>query len=151
MRENRYHDIDTNFQDFAENRGVGVFKQNYEIFVRNWYFLMRNKRALGGVVFNSVFFSLMILALFWNIGVFPDLIGIAIKDGEKKAQSDFQTYIMNIRGLAFMLSNQLGISASMNAILQVPLQAPVMERELANKMYSPSAYYNGRFYSNLIL
>lgn len=39
----------------------------------------------------------------------------------------------------------------MNAILQVPLQAPVMKRELANKMYSPSAYYLGRFLSNLIL
>ena len=58
---------------------------------------------------------------------------------------------MNIRGLAFMLSNQLGISASMNAILQVPLQAPVMRRELANKMYSPSTYYLGRFTSNLVL
>lgn len=50
-----------------------------------------------------------------------------------------------------MVSNQLSISASINVIIQVPLQAPVMKRELANKMYSPTAYYLGRFISNLIV
>lgn len=105
MREQRYVDIDTNFKDFAENRGVGFLKQFKEIFVRNWIFLMRNKRALGGIFFNSIFFSLLILALFWHVGTFPDLVAIAVKDGAEKAQSEYGTYVMNIRGLAFMLSN----------------------------------------------
>jgi hypothetical protein len=50
-----------------------------------------------------------------------------------------------------MISNQLSISASINVILQVPLQAPVMKRELANKMYSPTAYFLGRFTSTLVI
>lgn len=50
-----------------------------------------------------------------------------------------------------MISNQLSFSASINVILQVPLQAPVMKRELANKMYSPSAYFLGRYTSNVIM
>ena len=50
-----------------------------------------------------------------------------------------------------MVSNQLSISASINVILQVPLQAPVMQRELANKMYSPSAYFLGRYFSNILV
>ena len=35
--------------------------------------------------------------------------------------------------------------------MQVPLQAPVMSRELANKMYTPTAYYLGRYLSNIII
>ena len=50
-----------------------------------------------------------------------------------------------------MMSNQLSFSASINVILQIPMQAPVMKRELANKMYSPTAYFLGRFLSNMIL
>ena len=54
-------------------------------------------------------------------------------------------------GLSFMIANQLSISASINVILQVPLQAPVMKRELANKMYSPTAYFLGRYLSTLVI
>lgn len=50
-----------------------------------------------------------------------------------------------------MIANQLSISASINVILQVPLQAPVMKRELANKMYSPTAYFLGRYLSTLVI
>jgi ABC-type multidrug transport system permease subunit len=50
-----------------------------------------------------------------------------------------------------MFSNQLSFSASINVLLQVPLQAPVMKRELANKMYTPTAYFLGRFVSNMII
>lgn len=39
----------------------------------------------------------------------------------------------------------------MNVVIQVPLQAPVMKRELSSKMYSPSAYFLGRFLSNVII
>ena len=53
--------------------------------------------------------------------------------------------------MAFMVSNMLSVSASINLILQVPLQAPVMKRELANKMYSPTAYFFGCFLTNLMV
>jgi len=33
----------------------------------------------------------------------------------------------------------------------MPLQAPVMRRELANKMYSPTAYFLARYTSNMLL
>lgn len=151
MRTSRYSTVDTNFRDFAENRGAGFLRQFKEVFVRNWLFLNRNRRALGGIIFNSFFIALIMLSIYWHVADFPDLVGIAATRGVAKAQSDYATYVMNIRGLAFMLSNQLSISASQNAILQVPLQAPVMKRELANKMYSPSAYFLGRFISNCIM
>jgi len=43
------------------------------------------------------------------------------------------------------------MSASMNVIIQVPIQAPVMRRELASKLYSPTAYFLGRFISNMLI
>lgn len=53
--------------------------------------------------------------------------------------------------MAFLIGNQTAFIASSAAVLQVPLQAPVMIRELANKMYNPTVYYFARFTSNLIL
>lgn len=50
-----------------------------------------------------------------------------------------------------MISNQLSMSASVNVIIQVPLQAPVMKRELNSKMYSPTSYFLGRFLSNVVI
>uniref|UniRef100_A0A7S3CMS2 ABC-2 type transporter transmembrane domain-containing protein n=1 Tax=Strombidium rassoulzadegani TaxID=1082188 RepID=A0A7S3CMS2_9SPIT len=43
------------------------------------------------------------------------------------------------------------MSASFNVVFQVPLQVPVLKRELASKMYTPSSYYIGRFISNLLI
>lgn len=117
LRSGRYSDIDTNFRDFAENRGAGFSRQFKEIFVRNWLFLNRNKRALFGILFNSFFVALMMLSIYYQIGVFPDIIGMVSQEtDESKALSDAQNtynrYILNIRGLAFMMSNQLSTSAS---------------------------------------
>jgi hypothetical protein len=50
-----------------------------------------------------------------------------------------------------MIANQLSTSGSISVVLQVPLQAPVMEREFANKMFSPSAYFLARFLSNMLV
>lgn len=49
-----------------------------------------------------------------------------------------------------MLSNTMSTSAAISTVMQVPIQAPVMKKELANKMYSPSAYFLGRFISNCL-
>ena len=114
-------------------------------------YLTRNRKAFAAIVLNSAMISLMILSVFWKIAAFPDLYGIIENDGKSAAQTAYTTYLTNITGLAFMISNQLSISASINVIMQVPLQAPVMSRELANKMYSPTAYYLGRYLSNIII
>jgi len=39
----------------------------------------------------------------------------------------------------------------MNVILQIPLQAPVIRRELANKMYSPTSAFIGRYLSTMCI
>lgn len=54
-------------------------------------------------------------------------------------------------GLAFLISNQLAFASSVNVVLQIPIQSPVMRRELAGKMYSATAYYLGCFFSNLCI
>lgn len=97
--------------------------------------------------------SLLILAVFWNVGEFPDLAGIYYQnDGDMKpVLNAFRTFTMNISGTAFLYSSQVTTSASLEAVLQIPLQIPVMTRELSNKMYSPIAYYLGRLLSQLML
>jgi hypothetical protein len=152
-RTSRYSTINTNFKDFEENRGSSFCVQFTQIFRRNMLFLVRNRKSMAAVIFNSTLISLLLLSVYSNVGVFPDLKQYNLLDpvDRDRANTDYQNYIKNLSGLAFMMSNQLSFSASINVLLQVPLQAPVMKRELANKMYSPTAYFLGRFTSNMIL
>ena len=69
----QYQGIETNFRDFAENRSSGFLKQFIEIFKRNFLSILRNKKALAGVVGNSVFISLLILSVFYQVGQFGAL------------------------------------------------------------------------------
>ena len=48
------------------------------------------------------------------------------------------------------MSDQVSFNGSVTCILQLPLQLPVMKRELANKMYVPTTYLLGRFIANMI-
>jgi len=100
---------------------------------------------------NSVGIALIFISIFWKIGDFPDLYGMIFSGHVDEARRDLTEYITNITGLAFMLSCMMSVSSSSNVIMQVPLQAPVMERELASKMYSPTAYFIGCFMSTLIV
>ena len=72
-RNDKYSEIDTNFQDFAENRSSGFWIQFKEIFKRNVQFMLRNKKALSAIFFNSFIISMMILAVYWQIAKWPDL------------------------------------------------------------------------------
>lgn len=36
-------------------------------------YMIRNKKALAGIIFNSVTIGLVVLAVFWKVGIFPDL------------------------------------------------------------------------------
>jgi len=72
-RNEKYSEIDTNFQDFLENRSSGFWIQFREIFIRNILFMLRNKRALAAIFFNSFVISIMLWAVYWKVGEFPDL------------------------------------------------------------------------------
>jgi len=75
-RASRYQAIDTNFQDFAENRNASFFRQFYEIFWRNMIFLVRNKRAMWAIVINSTVVSMFMLGLYYHVGNPPELVAI---------------------------------------------------------------------------
>jgi len=64
MRQERYKKIDTNFQEFAENRNSGSLMQFKEVFVRNWLFLLRNKKSFASIFFNAIIIALCMLAVF---------------------------------------------------------------------------------------
>lgn len=141
--------------EFAENRGSGPFKQFKEVYIRNVKFLYRNKSAFIGLIISNVFSALLNISVYWNIGQFPDLEKILIDGGfdewsTQEAQRKYRRYLTDITGLAFLFANQFTISSSFDAVMQVPLQEPVMKRELASNMYTASAYFLGRYFSHLI-
>lgn len=149
MRASRYQTIDTNFMDFAENRGASFSRQVEQIYIRNLKFLLRHRSAIIGLVVSNIFSALLNISVYWNIGYFPDLAGIYFDHGAEEAQARYARFVLDLTGIAFLFSNQFSISSSFDAVMQVPLQTPVMKRELASNMYSPLAYYLGRFLSHL--
>jgi len=156
MRINKYKGVTTNFKDFAENRDASFCLQFNTVFRRNVVFMARNNRFIAGLFGQSVFFALLINCLFWKALKFPDILQIAESEGDPvKAQeavaNALNSFVLNTRGISFLIAAQSAMAASMSAILQVPLQAPVMNREIANKMYTPTTYYLGRFWSNIIV
>jgi hypothetical protein len=68
-----------------------------EVFKRNFKFLLREKKALAGIVFNSLAIGLLVLAVFFNIGDFPDLKAIIgpnpTPESIKKAETTLMTYV----------------------------------------------------------
>lgn len=91
-----------------------------------------------------MFTALLVLALFWHVGVYDSQTLLTNPAARGM-------YVGNLLGLAFMMTNNICFSSSSGVIIQMPLQVPVFKRELANKMYSSSAYFLGRFWSNTIL
>ena len=132
------------FTQFAANRGTNCWKQFAALFKRNWQYLVRNPRSFNGIVFNGIFTGLLTLALFIHIGRYtPDMID--------PGNYQFIGYVYNLSGLGFMLANNISFSSSNSVIIEMPLMVPVFKRELANKMYTPSTYYFGKFFSHMIL
>jgi hypothetical protein len=68
-----------------------------EVFKRNFKYLLREKKALAGIIFNSLAIGLLVLAVFFKIGDFPDLkaiIGpIPTSESIKKAETAILTYV----------------------------------------------------------
>lgn len=149
-RNTRYSNLDTNFQDFAENRSQGVCTQTKEIFIRNCKFLLRDKKSFASIFFNSLFISLIMLSVYHGVGKYPDDFPEDTDECED-LKTQIEEYQHNTSGMSLNLANQLTMSASFNVVFQVPLQIPVLKRELGSKMYVPSAYYIGRFVSNILI
>jgi len=62
------------------------------------------------IFFNSVIISLLLMSVFFDVGKPPDFFSIFIwsgntDDGKKALAISLQQYIMNVRGLSFMVSN----------------------------------------------
>ena len=104
---------------------------------------MRNPRSLNGIIFNGTFTALLSLALYIHVGDYTKI--------NFESDADRMQWIYNLKGFAFLLSNNISFSSSTSVILQMPLQVPVFKRELANKMYTPTTYFLGRYVSHLIL
>mmetsp|Transcript_17346 Transcript_17346/g.29165 ORF Transcript_17346/g.29165 Transcript_17346/m.29165 type:complete len:88 (+) Transcript_17346:1127-1390(+) len=64
VRNARYRLIDTNFQEFAENRKSSSCSQFLSIFTRNFQFLFRNKKSFASIFLNALFIGSIMLAVF---------------------------------------------------------------------------------------
>jgi len=54
-------------------------------------------------------------------------------------------------GLAFQAASDQFIMMSMAQVLQIPIARPIFEREVGNRMYTPSAYYLAHVGAGLII
>ena len=107
LAASKFRDFDTNFQEFAENRSSGFCTQFVQIFKRNLRYMTRNKQALAGIVFNATFITLLLLAVYYQLGQWG-AIGFAadLSAGDlAAAQKTYAQYVQNMTGLAFLLSN----------------------------------------------
>ena len=91
-------------------------KQFTAIFHRNYLYLIRNPRSLNGILFNGIFSGLLILLLYYKVGEWNESKYI----GEENV-AEYTRYIYNLKGLAFLLANNISFSSSSAVILQMPL------------------------------
>ena len=64
--------------------------------------------------------------------------------GEKFSLRDAQhdaTIAINMLGLAFLIGSDQFITMSFAQVLQIPMQRPIFMREVANRMYTTTAFY----------
>lgn len=86
--------------------------------------MLRNKKALAGVVFNSLMIGLMILAVFWQVGQFGALgiqnyllEDVPREQALEELSAAYAAYVQNLMGCSFMVSNVLSIAASVNVVI----------------------------------
>lgn len=140
----KFSGMHTDIEQFGNNRNTGFLTQFTAVYGRNVQYLLRNPRSLSAILFNGMFTALLVLALFWHVGVYNE--NELMTDPAIRGR-----FVGNLLGLGFMMTNNICFSSSSGVIIQMPLQVPVFKREKANKMYTNSAYYFGRFWSNTIL
>lgn len=140
---NKFRNLVIDLESIGDKRKRGCCTQFMAIFKRNSQFIVRNPKTMTGIFVNGVIAALLSLALYWKVGEISD---------EQLADPAFRgRFIANMLGLSFMLTNTISSSSSYAAIHPMPNEVPVFRRETANKMYSPSAYFFGRFWSNTLI
>ena len=91
--------------------------------MRNVKFLIRNKSAFYGLIVSNVFSALLNISVYWNVGVFPDLISIIVngvgdeEEALKLASNKYRRYTLDIVGIAFLFSNQFSFAPSFDAVM----------------------------------
>ena len=137
-----YEGIEARFSKIARERQVSSWLQYKLIFNRNLVYLLRNPQTLKALFVNTIIVTLFILLLFFHV---------ADPDPSPETITDYKQVMNNIKGLAFLLVNTLMFPAISLVVIQMPLQVPVFERELMNKMYTPTPYFFGRMWSHVML
>lgn len=97
--------------------------------------------------FQAALMSFMLAATFYKVVDYPDMEDVFNKRGPKGFSKEKRNYFSSVLGTAFLWSSNITIMAAFGSVLQIPLQVPVMTRELSNKMYHPLAYLYGRLLS----
>jgi hypothetical protein len=91
----------TDLEKFAMNRSSSFTTQFKAIFIRNLRYHLRNPRSFNGLVLSGLFTALLCLALFFGCGKFdPDFF-------KPQNSSQLMKYIFNLKGFAFLLSNNI--------------------------------------------
>ena len=78
-------------------------------------YLLRNPRTLNGALFSGAFTALLCLALYWKVGQFPRNYDDVFVD--QATTSAFYTFLFNLNGFGFLLSNNISFSSSNQVIL----------------------------------
>ena len=90
--------------------------------------------------------------MFYNLGDFPKIYNYPpTEEGIADAQQALKRYGTNLSGMSMVISTQICFSATLYSLLMIPLETPVITRELANKMYSPTVCYLARFISTALI
>lgn len=109
---------------------------------------MRDKVGLLGQIFSACAICMIMIAIFFYVGEVPKIFN---ETSETAVLTSVQTYTQNLAGVAMVISTHIGFSATLYVVLMVPLDSAIMTREIANKMYSPTAYYFGKLLSTALV
>ena len=75
---------------------------------------------------------------FIQAAIFSGVAGDDFVPGDAKYDATIAT---NMLGLAFLIGSDQFITMSFAQVLQIPVQRPIFMREVANRMYTTTAYY----------
>lgn len=81
-RSDRYSSVKTDFKALSELRRSNWWVQYREVFVRNWKYTIRNRKAFAAIFINSILISLMMLSVYFQVGDFPTDLLPSLQKGD---------------------------------------------------------------------
>jgi hypothetical protein len=109
LREKRFFKTEADFDIIGATREVSKLIQFWAVYHRNLINLLRNPRTRYAILLNGTVVGLLMLAIYWQIGEYPN------------PKYDDPTLINNWIGLAFLFTNTLSYSSTIIVLLQMPL------------------------------